>query len=305
MRRLVLPAMINSTVIPLGSRCDSAGLRTANNEAIQRRIAVPIVLFHGWGCGDSIWQSLMPFLNKYADIITLDIHYCYKDVDACCEAIVKQLPANYILCGWSLGGMLATRLASLYPLKIKGLITLATNLRFVADQHWPHAMAPAVFDEFFEAFVREPNKTSRRFASLQIKGDVDSRRQLIYLKQHSVSDKSLLTGLNYLSAIDNTKILAEDVVCPALLVFGEKDILVPLSAANEIMRLVNKHQQVVIISGKAHVLPHIDNLEIENFNTTFVVAKNLKTKKNNLLLLSLHNFLANLSSLPHQQLINQ
>jgi hypothetical protein len=52
-------------------------------------------------------------------------------------------------------------------------------------------------------------------------------------------------------------------------------------------------------------LTHIDNLEIENFNTTFVVAKNLKTKKINSLLLPLHNFLANLSSLPHQQLINQ
>lgn len=305
MQGVTLLAMINSTFIPLGSHCDSASSRTADAEASQSKIYIPIVLIHGWGCDDNMWQSLMPFLNKYADIITLDIRYSYKNVDACCEAIVKHLPAACILCGWSLGGMLATRLAGLYPLKIKGLITLATNLKFVANKHWPHAMAPDVFDEFLEAFALEPKKTLLRFALLQVKDDADSKKQLAYLKRHSISDETLLTGLNYLSAIDNTKILTADVVCPALLVFGEKDILVPLTAANKIMQLVSEPKEVVIISGKGHVLPYVDDFERVGLDVAGVDAQNIKTKKNNALLLTLHNFLEKLSSSLHQNLINQ
>jgi malonyl-CoA O-methyltransferase len=295
--------MINSTFIPIGSHGDFARSRIADTN--QSKIPIPIVLIHGWGCDASVWQSLMPFLNKYADIITLDIRYSYKNVDTYCEAIVKHLPAACILCGWSLGGMLAMRLAGLYPLKIKGLITLATNLKFVADKHWPHAMEADVFDEFFEAFALEPKKTLRRFALLQVKDDADSKKQLAYLKRHSTSDETLPTGLNYLSSIDNTKILSTDVVCPTLLFFGEKDTLVPLSAANKITQLVSAHQEVVIISGKGHVLLYVDNLEMAGFDVACADSKNMETKNNNALLLRLHNFLEKLSSSFYQNLINQ
>ena len=66
------------------------------------------------------------------------------------QAIAKHLPEACILCGWSLGGMMATRLAGLYPLKIKALITLAANVSFVADMQWPDAMAPPTIAKGFD-----------------------------------------------------------------------------------------------------------------------------------------------------------
>ena len=281
--------MIRSYFTPLGSYSVPSGSHMGHGEANRDKTSIPIVLLHGWGCDDKVWQSLMPFLTKYADIITLEIRYSYKNVDACCEAIAKHLPIACILCGWSLGGMLATRLTGLYPLKIKALITLATNLSFVANKHWPHAMAPDVFNEFFEAFTGAPKKTLLRFALLQVSGDEDSKKQLAYLKRQSVSHENLLMGLNYLLSIDNTETLTVDVVCPALFVFGEKDALVPLAAANQIIRLVRAHQEVAIVYGRGHVLPYIGELAVDDMDLTD--AGNKSTKKDKALLTALHKFL--------------
>ncbi|MFT5118582.1 MAG: hypothetical protein ACI9NY_002124, partial [Kiritimatiellia bacterium] len=84
-----------------------------------------------------------------------------------------------------------------------------------------------------------------------------------------------------------------------------KDTLVPLTAANKIMQLVSEHQEVVIISGRGHVLPYVDDLERVDFDVAGADTKNLETKKNNALLLTLQNFLENLSFSLHQNLINQ
>ena len=53
-------------------------------------------------------------------------------LDAVSDQLASQLPANCVLMGWSLGGMLAMHLAARYPQQVKGVITLATNAKFVA-----------------------------------------------------------------------------------------------------------------------------------------------------------------------------
>jgi pimeloyl-ACP methyl ester carboxylesterase len=244
-------------------------------------------------------------LNKYADIVTLDIFYRYKNVDECCDAIAKDLPDACILCGWSLGGMLAARLAGLYPFKVKGLITLASNVKFVANKNWPQAMAAEVFNDFFESFSVDAKKTLLRFALLQVKGDPEAKKQLAVLKNCASNDENLLVGLEYLSAIDNRKILSEQVLCPALFVFGEKDILVPLSAVDEMKNVINEHQQVVIIANKGHVLPCVDGLKDDSIVTDELNAKASVTKKNDPLILILNEFLENQSSFSHQRIISK
>jgi pimeloyl-ACP methyl ester esterase len=297
--------MINSIFIPLMSRCNAADLRADVEATNCVKKHIPIVLIHGWGCDSHIWESSIPFLNKYADIITLDIFYRYKNVDECCAAIAEHLPEACILCGWSLGGMLATRLAGLYPLKIKGLITLASNVSFVANKKWPHAMAADVFAAFSESFSLEPKKALLRFSLLQVKGDPEAKKQLAALKKCASNDESLLTGLEYLSVIDNTQILSEQVICPALLVFGEKDILVPLSAVHEMKNIINKYQEVFIIANKGHVLPYIDNrkdnvLVIDESKNKVPVAK-----KNEDLMSIVNTFLENKLFLEHQRIVTK
>ncbi len=249
--------MIKSTFIPFASRPgQSNSVQQGSDNPV---LDCPIVLLHGWGCDSRIWESLIPFLNAYADLILVDIEYADKNSDECCKEIEKVLPDSSVLLGWSLGGMLATRLAAMYPTKVNALISLASNASFVANDGWANAMLPETFMVFFGLFVSNSQKALTRFSLLQVKGDSDSSQQLSYLKKCLVNNASLKTGLDYLREMNNRDILLHEIICPSLYVFGESDTLVPVSAAYELQKLIHQpskaHQNVAVIRGKGHVLP--------------------------------------------------
>jgi pimeloyl-[acyl-carrier protein] methyl ester esterase len=51
-----------------------------------------------------------------------------------CNEIIKILPNNPILLGWSLGGLLAINIAN--KIKISQLILLASTPKFIKDNDW-------------------------------------------------------------------------------------------------------------------------------------------------------------------------
>ncbi len=253
--------MIKSTFIPFAARADqSDSLLVRPSSAL---FNCPIVLLHGWGCDGRIWESLIPFLNAHAELIVLDIEYSDKNSDDCCKAIANILPDKNILLGWSLGGMLATRLAAVYPEKAAALIGLASNASFVASNNWPNAMQLETFTGFYDLFVTNAQKALTRFALLQVKGDSDSKQQLGYLKNCLSNNKGLRIGLDYLREMNNLNILSSQIACPSLYAFGEHDTLVPVSAAYDLGKKLSSsdskaNQSIAVIKDKGHVLPYVD-----------------------------------------------
>lgn len=222
-----------------------------------KRLSMPIVLLHGWGCDSRIWQPLLPLLRDWADVITVDIRYAETAVDALVDAIVAGLPEHFILCGWSLGGMLATRVAVNFSDRVFGLITLSTNLSFVEKPFWRSALASATFEQFYTLFDNNPDKGLQRFLLLEVHGDQSARQQLQWLQQlqreSALDPQCLLSGLQLLAEIDNTHNVPQ-IVCPALYVFGEHDALVPVKVVTVIEAKLNQHQQCLILTDKGHVL---------------------------------------------------
>jgi fermentation-respiration switch protein FrsA (DUF1100 family) len=111
--------------------------------------------------------------------------------------------------------------------------------------------------------------------------------------------------LEYLSVMNNTKILSKDVVCPALLVFGEQDTLVPLSAANKIKKMISKCQEVVTVCGKGHVLPFIYDVDLKDMGSNDIELNGSAMKKNNDLVLILNNFLENQAPVFYKNIVNE
>jgi malonyl-CoA O-methyltransferase len=221
--------------------------------------SIPIVFLHGWGCDSRVWHSFVEDINALGDeyscqLINLD--FSISSVEALCENIYEQLPDKCILCGWSLGGMLAIRLAALYPNKITALITLASNITFVETASWASAMPKSTFKKFFELTKSDFQKSLKRFAVLQTLSDEFAGLQKQWLDQLDFtglsSDKSL-NALTLLESIDNLDVV-QNIDCPALYVFGEQDKLVPSKAALKFREKINPNQNVALLKNRGHIL---------------------------------------------------
>ena len=89
--------------------------------------------------------------------------------------LAKQLPSHCYLIGLSLGGMLCRAFAAQYPERVAGLITISSNLKFVANEQYPHAMARDDFDGFLSSWTENSQTCLKRFTGLLAQGDTQQR----------------------------------------------------------------------------------------------------------------------------------
>ena len=231
-----------------------------------------LVLIHGWGCDNRSWSPVLDLLSERYEIITVSLPGYSNSLvermssDEFLTACAEQLPERFTLMGWSLGGMLATRLAARIPQRVHGLVTLASNLQFVESEGWPLAMSRDDFSAFAHGFDTSPEITLKRFAGLMSKGD-ECERQLLKSLRQSCADswhQSLQNGaemlvqhqwsetLQWLAQLNNSEAFSRLTV-PGLHLFADNDALVPSTIAPSLSEL-NSSQTVKTISDSSHAL---------------------------------------------------
>jgi pimeloyl-[acyl-carrier protein] methyl ester esterase len=135
--------------------------------------------------------------------------------------------------------MLASELAARRGERCTGLLTLASNLRFVAEPSWPSAMAAETFDVFRQGCAADARATLKRFALLCAQGAADPRglSRLLQGAAPQTRPETLLAGLDVLAALD-TRGALQAFVGPQLHLFAGRDGLVPASAAAALLALL-------------------------------------------------------------------
>lgn len=210
-----------------------------------------LVLVPGWGLGHAAWASLLPELCA---------HFCVQLVEftgyTAQENIAEQaarlrlneasfaqsaqmladaLPENSVLLGWSLGSLVALKVASLAPARLRGLILIGSTPCFVQRTDWLAAQTPALLDSFCTELAKNPATTIRRFIALFNQGDEQARALGRSLTRALASaplpdTDALLNGLSWLRDVDLRDEIAH-VSTPTLLMHGANDPLMPLAAA--------------------------------------------------------------------------
>jgi malonyl-CoA O-methyltransferase len=229
--------------------------------AAYRQDAAELVLLHGWASDSSIWRPLLATLRRHFHVTLIDLPGFGRsgavadmsDPDQLIDAILSVLPSSAIYCGWSLGGMLATRLAARCPDRVQALICMASNVTFTVRPDWSAAMPRDDFIQFADLVARNPKAGLRRFQLLQLHGDShsDSLRTSLDQLAPILQLEHLSTGLKCLDALDNRHSLAE-LNCPCLYLFGEKDALVPVAAAKMFADAYPQHR-CQLMEGRGHI----------------------------------------------------
>lgn len=215
-----------------------------------------LILLPGWGLGTAPLTALADALRELDSSLQVEVaalpSLATPNLAAWLSELDERLPQDTWLGGWSLGGMLATELAARRGVRCRGLLTLASNPRFVVEPGWPCAMPAATFSAFQQGCASDMAGTLKRFALLCSQGGGDPRglsRQLSVAAPEQAAEL-LLAGLEVLAALDTRAALAT-VAGPQLHLFAAGDALVPKQTAAALLTLLPA-LNVALMRGMSH-----------------------------------------------------
>ncbi|MDK1288976.1 pimeloyl-ACP methyl ester esterase BioH [Pseudoalteromonas umbrosa] len=223
-----------------------------------------IVLLHGWGMNRGIWQlieaQLSDALNMPVTALNLPgfggepMEMAHYNLEALAESVAAKVQPNSILVGWSLGGLVATKLAASYPEKVAHLILVASNIQFCENDMWPGIKAQ-VLEQFKAQLAKDSRKTIERFLAIQAMGSEHAKADIkqiktLLLQAPEPQDIALSAGLDILQ---NTNLAAEftQLKCPVNGIFGRLDALVPKDVAEALTQL-NSNFSFEILPKASH-----------------------------------------------------
>lgn len=222
----------------------------------------PMVLLHGWGFDHQIWMPWVTRLianmdEKHYQFYLVDLPGFGQSPDMLWEAfktkLFDQLPEQFTLMGWSMGGMVATRLAFESPERISRVINVASSPRFTATTGWL-GVAAEVLDEFYQRFLNNPKRTQQHFIRTQLQGQSLPSTLL----QIHAGNEGLKRGLELLKHWDlREKLLT--IRMPVTYIFGRLDALIPYQVV-EIMQQQYPNFNYFMLEKSAHIpfLSHSD-----------------------------------------------
>lgn len=228
-----------------------------------------LILLPGWGLGVSPLEPLAAALQGLNEHLRVEIEplpvLASAQLDDWLDELDAAVPQDVWLGGWSLGGMLASELAARRAERCCGLVTLASNPRFVSTEEWPGAMPSATFDAFINGFREAPNTTLKRFSLLC--SDGKAMASLLLNGAPNAQPDTLLAGLELLATLDTRQAL-KAFNGPQFHVFAGQDGLVPAQAASDLLALL-PDVQVGLMEQACHAFllqaPHELAAAIQSF----------------------------------------
>ncbi len=225
-----------------------------------------LVLLHGWGLSSDIWDGFSDRLAERYRVTVIDLPGLGRSapagdmsLDEVVEALLEVAPEQAHWVGWSLGGQLALACAERTPERVKSLSLIAANPCFVAREDWPCAMASDVFNAFVESLADNEAKTLQRFAALQTRGSTSARDELKRLKNviSTTEPQALAPALMLLESDQRPALVG--LSCPAQLILGSEDQLVPVELASRVREL-NPRVSTQVLEQSAH-LPFVSHAD--------------------------------------------
>ena len=210
-----------------------------------------LVLIPGLACNAEMWRPQMAVLPAHFRTRITDVHTRCDTIQEMARALLEDSPGNLILCGASMGSIVAMEAVRQAPQRVKGMALLGTNARPETDaMRTLREMAIGLFESGRAAEVLRANVPLAFHASHAR----DTRLVRSYL------DFILEAGAGQLVRQNRALMTRPDarahlaaVTCPVLVMCGDSDQLTPPDNAREIATLI-PGSQLVMVPECGHML---------------------------------------------------
>ena len=192
------------------------------------------VYLHGFATSPSIWHAV---LRKPAPIGSGRFpELSFGNIKEEAKRIGRELGEGIALIGWSMGGMIAIKIAADFPKKIKSLVLVSTTPKFIGAP----CGAPLALLRRLEKRIKAEG--AKAFHLLAFSREIEGLAH--------PSTEQALQELKELEKIDLRKELLK-IKAATLIIHGNKDEIC-LPAAAEYMRAKIRNSRLEILSGVKH-----------------------------------------------------
>ncbi|WP_199610647.1 pimeloyl-ACP methyl ester esterase BioH [Flocculibacter collagenilyticus] len=242
----------------------------------QSKAKPTLALIHGWGVNHKVFSSIEPELAEKFDLLLIDLpgfgnqvqqSIAEYDLESLANVVAEQVPDNAIVCGWSLGGLVALKMAILAPKRYKAIGLIASSPRFVETDNW-RGIKPSVLTQFAAELAKNIEQTIARFLAIQAMGAENARSDIKQLKAQlstmpAPSSQALYAGLDILQDTDLRDQL-KSIEIPIKGIFGKLDSLVPYASVQALagqscfshLAIIEKASHAPFVSHKEAFLSH-------------------------------------------------
>ena len=199
----------------------------------------PLVLVHGYPLDHTIWDEVLPLLEKDFDIILPDLRgfgnsdviksqYKITDMAADIAGLLDQLGIEETsIAGHSMGGYISLAFAHAYPGRVVGLGLVASQA--LAD---PEDKKSGRYDAAAEIMKSGVKPVAETFPAML----TPDERVQAYVRELIARQRpaGLAGALKAMAERDDSSSILSKFTFPVVLVHGQEDALIPIQRAQEI-----------------------------------------------------------------------
>jgi pimeloyl-ACP methyl ester carboxylesterase len=203
-----------------------------------------LILIPGLAADASLWQAQLAALPLRWSVQVSDVHTRHTTIEAMAQALLAEHEGPLVLCGASMGGIIAMQAVHQAPHRVVGLALLGTTARpETAEMRTLRQAAIALFEQNRVREVIEPN-VALAFAPQQAARPELVQRYLDFVLR--AGSQQLVTQNRAIMARRDARPHLTHITCPTLVVCGDSDQLTPPECSDEIAALIPGAQRLVV-----------------------------------------------------------
>ena len=210
-----------------------------------------LVFLPGLAADAVMWQHQLIAMPAHLDPVVTDVHARHATLADMASALLQAHPGDLILCGASMGGMLAMEVVRQAPQRIKALALLGTNARPETDaMRSLREAAIAMFEQGRAKAVLTAN-LPMAFHPSRANDTALLQTYLDFVLNAGVTQ--LIRQNRALMARPDARLHLGAVNCPTLVLCGDGDRLTPPECSREIVALI-KGAEFTLVPQCGHML---------------------------------------------------
>lgn len=210
-----------------------------------------LILLPGLASDARMWQDQLAVLPARWQAHVTDVHARQASIGDMAALLLAEHPGDLVLCGASMGGIVAMEVARQAPQRIRGLALLGTNAR--PEAHDVRQLREAAIAFFEQGRVLEVLRLNVPLAFHASRAG-DARLTQSYLDFVMAAGAEQLVRQNRaIIGRPDARVHLPALRCPLLVMCGDSDQLTPPECSREIAALV-PHAQLELVPDCGHML---------------------------------------------------